>query len=299
LGEDGTRLKTMTTRSSIRQRFLLAFERAEKATTEAERTALPDLRRDWRRVPTGVGCRNDAPHCAPHLARGIPACGHEQIARVAVRGRPRLLPTFHENLSERARSDLTELGVEVRTGAIVTRLERGAVWVGEERIESDSVFWAAGNEASPLGKFLGAPQDKFGRVKVEPDLSVPGHPEIFVVGDQAEMHSEGKRVPGVAQGAIQSGPWAAKNVVRRINRRSTVAFKYWNKGDTATIGRHRAVFQFPFFDIRREARVVVLVTAAHHVSRRFPKSGLACCSSGRMAYFTYQRGARLITAKGR
>jgi NADH dehydrogenase FAD-containing subunit len=99
--------------------------------------------------------------------------------------------------------------VEVRTGAIVTRVERGAVWVGDEKIETETIFWAAGNESSGLGRVLGAPLDRAGRVKVNPDLSVPGHPEVFVVGDLAEMHTDDVRVPGVATAAIQSGAHAA------------------------------------------------------------------------------------------
>jgi len=186
----------------------------------------------------------------------------------------------------------------VRTNAVVTKLERGTVWVGDERIACESVFWAAGNEASSLGKYLGAPQDKAGRVKVEPDLSVPGHPEIFVVGDQAEMFSDGKRVPGVAQGAMQSGPWAAKNIVRRIQGRSTTPFKYWNKGDTATIGRYRAVFQLPWFNISgKPAWWFWLFLHIMYLAGFRNRAGVLL--EWAYAYFTYQRGARLITASRR
>ena len=112
-----------------------------------------------------------------------------------------------------------------------------------------TVFWAAGNESSPLGAMLGAPLDRAGRVKVEPDLSVPGHPEVFVVGDLAEMFTSGKRVPGVAPAAMQSGPHAAHNILRLVGRRSTRPFRYRNQGDLATIGRNRAIAQFPTFQM--------------------------------------------------
>jgi NADH dehydrogenase len=291
-------LKTMDDAIVIRQRFLLAFERAEKAESEEER-------KRWLTFvvigggPTGVELAGMLPLIARRTLPPEFRSVDTSTSRVLLfEGGPRLLPTFHENLSERAQSDLAELGVEVRTSAIVTRLDRGAVWVGSERIESETVFWAAGNEASSLGNSLGAPQDKVGRVKVEPDLSVPGHPEIFVVGDQAEMYSEGKRVPGVAQGAMQSGPAAAKNIVRRIHGRSTKPFVYWNKGDTATIGRYRAVFQFPFFDIAgKPAWWFWLLLHIMYLAGFRNRVGVLL--EWAYAYFTYQRGARLITASRR
>jgi NADH dehydrogenase len=291
-------LKTMDDAIVIRQRFLLAFERAEKATTDEER------QRCLTFVvigggPTGVELAGMLPLIA---RRTLPPEFHNvdtSKSRVLLfEGGARLLPTFNEALGERARSDLTELGVEVRTGALVTNVERGSVWLGNERIATETVFWAAGNVASPLGKSLGAPLDKMGRVKVESDLSVPGHPEIFVVGDQAEMHSNGKLVPGVAQGAMQSGPWAAKNIVRRIAGRSTTPFSYWNKGDAATIGRYRAVFQFPGFNLTgKPAWWFWLFLHIMYLAGFRNRAGVLL--EWAYAYFTYQRGARLITASRR
>ena len=288
-------LKTMDDAIVIRQRFLLAFEHAEKAETDEER------QRCLTFVvvgggPTGVELAGMLPTVARRtLPPEFRRVDTKKSRVLLFEGGPRLLPTFHDALGERARVDLTDLGVEVRTNAVVTRLERGSVWVGQERFACETVFWAAGNEASPLGKSLGAPQEKAGRVKVEPDLSVPGHPEIFVIGDQAEMHSDGKRVPGVAQGAMQSGPWAARNVVRRINDRSTLPFKYTNKGDAATIGRYRAIVQFPLFDMTgKPAWWFWLFVHIMYLAGFRNRAGVLL--EWAYAYFTYQRGARLITA---
>src|SRR5687767_3887273 len=126
-----------------------------------------------------------------------------QTRVILLEGGPRVLPTFSQHLAAHAHRDLEELNVEVRTNAIVTRIERGAVHVGDDRIESETIFWAAGNEASPLGRMFGTPLDRAGGVTVNAGVSVPGHSELFVVGDLAEMHTDGKRVPCVAPAAMQ------------------------------------------------------------------------------------------------
>ena len=291
-------LKTMDDAIIMRQRFLLAFERAEKASTEEER------QRCLTFVvigggPTGVELAGMLPLIARRtLAPEFRTVDTSRARVLLFEGGPRLLPTFHEQLGERARVDLTELGVQVRTRTIVTKVERGAVWVSDQRIACETVFWAAGNEASPLGRFLGAPLDKMGRVKVEPDLSVPGRPEVFVVGDQAEMVSDGQRVPGVAQGAMQSGPLAARNVMRRIAGRSTLPFRYANKGDAATIGRYRAIVQFPGFHLTgKPAWWFWLFLHILYLAGFRNRAGVLL--EWAYAYFTYQRGARLITAPRR
>src|SRR4051812_15316033 len=180
-------LKTIEDATEMRRRFLLAFERAERATDIAEQTA----NQTFVIIgggPTGVELAGMLPTIAndtlaPEFRRIDP--GNTRV--ILLEGGPRLLPTFPENLSARAKSDLESLGVEVRTSSIVTCVEEGEVWVGDERIVSNTIFWAAGNAASPLGRMLGVPVDRGGRVMVAPDLSVPGHPEIFVVGDMAVM----------------------------------------------------------------------------------------------------------------
>lgn len=288
-------LKTMDDAITIRHRFLIAFERAEKAETEDERMRCLTF------VvvgggPTGV----ELAGMLPLIARRTlpPEFRRVDTSRSRVllfEGGPRLLPTFQVVLGERARTDLTELGVEVRTNAVVTRIERGAVWVRNERIACETVFWAAGNEASPLGRLLGAPRDTAGRVLVESDLSVPDRPEVFVVGDMAAMRWEDRDVPGVAQGAMQSGPHAARNILRRLAGRSTLPFRYRNRGDAATIGRYRAIVQFPFFNMTgKPAWWLWLFLHIMYLAGFRNRAGVLL--EWAWSYFTYQRGARLITS---
>ena len=289
-------LKSIDDAIVVRQRFLLAFERAELATSDDERRRLLTF------VivgggPTGVELAGMLPTISrkalPQDFRSIDASS----ARVVLlEGGPRVLPTFTEKLSQHAHRDLEELGVEVRTNAIVKRVERGAVYVGEERIEAETIFWAAGNESSPLGRMLGAPLDRAGRVKVEADLSVPGHPEAFVVGDLAEMYTDGKRVPGVAPAAMQSGARAAHNILRLVERRPTVPFRYRNKGDLATIGRNRAIAQFPFFEMwGRPAWFFWLFLHIMYLAGF--RNRLSVLLEWAYSYFTFQRGTRLITRR--
>lgn len=291
-------LKSIDDAIVIRQRFLLAFERAEKAASEAERRRLLTF------VvigggPTGVELAGMLPLIARRtLPSEFRRVDTSQSHVILLEGGPRVLPTFSENLSRHAHSELEELGVEIRTNAIVTRVERGAVYVGDERIETDTIFWAAGNEASPLGRALGVPLDRAGRVRVEADLSVPGHPEIFVVGDLAEMFTAGKRVPGVAPAAMQSGPHAAKNIIRRIEGRTTKPFRYRNKGDLATIGRHRAIAQFPAFEMWGKPAWWFWLFL-HIMYLAGFRNRLSVMIEWAYSYFTYQRGARLITGQRR
>ena len=287
-------LKSVDDAIVIRQRFLLAFERAEKASDAAERRRLLTF------VivgggPTGVELAGMMPLISRSALAGDFRNFDPASARVMLlEGGPRVLPTFSEQLSEVARRDLEELGVDVRTNAIVTNVERGAVWIGEERIESENIFWAAGNESSPLGSFLGAPMDRAGRVKVEPDLSVGTHPEVFVVGDLAELYSDGKRVPAVATAAIQSGKHAARNIRRLLDRRLPEPFRYRNKGDLATIGRHRAIAQFPFFDVWGWPAWWFWLFL-HIMYLAGFRNRVEVLIEWAFSYFTYQRGARLIT----
>ena len=208
-------------------------------------------------------------------------------------GGPRILPAFPEDLSAEAQRELEELGVEVRVNAKVTDIGRDYVKVGDERIATHSVFWAAGNAPSPLGRQLGAPLDRAGRVLVNPDLSLPDHPEIFVVGDLAAMTTNGKPVPGVAPAAIQSGPRAAKNILRTIAREPTVPFRSINKGDLATIGRFRAVALIAGMHLSGWfawwtwlfSHILYLAGFRNRASVLFEWG---------WSFFTYQRGARLI-----
>jgi NADH dehydrogenase len=234
-------LKTIEDALDIRARFLLAFERAEQAPTREEQDAFLTFVLVGG-GPTGVELAGMIPTVARFGVAGEFRHVDTRQARVLLlEGGPRILPAFPEDLSRKAVQQLVDLGVDVRVNAKVTEIGDGYVKVGDERIATRSVFWAAGNAPSPLGRFLGAPLDRSGRVIVAPDLSVPGHPEVFVVGDLAAMTTNGTQVPGVAPAAMQSGPRAAKNILRLIQRRETVPFRYRNKGDVATIGRFRAI----------------------------------------------------------
>jgi NADH dehydrogenase len=212
---------------------------------------------------------------------------------VLLEGLDRVLPSYPPDLYAKARRQLEDLGAEVRTGARVTGVDADGVWLGTERMEAGTVLWAAGVAASPLGRSLGAPLDRAGRVKVEPDLTVPGHPELFVVGDLAALEQDGRPVPGVAPAAMQMGRHAARNVLRAVRGEPRQAFRYVDKGSLATIGRRAAVallgriklWGFPawaawlgihiFFLIGFRNRFVVLMEWA-------------------LAYMTHQRNARLI-----
>jgi NADH:ubiquinone reductase (H+-translocating) len=289
-------LKSIDDAIVVRQRFLLAFERAERATSDEERRRLLTF------VvvgggPTGVELAGMLPLIARRaLPREYRNIDTAKARVVLLEGGARVLPTFSEKLSAHAHRDLEELGVEVRTNSIVNRVERGGVLVGEERIESATIFWAAGNESSPLGRMLGAPLDRAGRVKVQPDLSVPGHPEVFVVGDLAEMYTDGKRVPGVAPAAMQSGAHAARNVLRLVDRRLPLPFRYRNKGDLATIGRNRAIAQFPFMQMwGRPAWFFWLFLHIMYLAGF--RNRLSVFLEWAYSYFTFQRGARLITRR--
>lgn len=239
-------LKSIEDALEIRRRFLSAFEEAEKATDESERNAYLTF------ViigggPTGVELAGMLPTIARHTLRGEFRRIDTAKARVILlEGGPRILPTFPEDLAAHAERDLRELGVDVRTRTLVTSVEPNSVCIGDERIVARTVLWAAGNVASPLGRLLGptVPVDRAGRVVVQPDLSVPDRPEVFVIGDLAVMTTNGKPVPGVAQGAIQSGRAAARNILHTIRGEARRPFRYRNKGELATIGRYKAIADF-------------------------------------------------------
>ncbi len=245
--------------------------------------------------PTGVELAGMIPTIARHsLAKEFRNVDTRTARILLVEGGPRVLPTFPENLAARAQRDLEELGVEVRTSSLVTGLEPGAVQIGGERVETRTVLWAAGNAASALGQFLGVPLDKFGRIAVEPDLSLPGHPEVYVVGDLASIVTDGRQVPGVAPAAMQEGRRAAENIVRALRRQQPVAFRYRNKGDLATIGRMRAIADFGRFRISGPIAwwfwlfVHIMYLAGF-------RNRAEVLLEWAYAFFTYQRGSRLIT----
>ncbi len=289
-------LKTIEDAIRIRQRVLLAFERAEKSPSETERT------RQLTFIivgggPTGVEMAGMLPEITRHALREDFRRIDTRRARIILlEGGARLLPAYPEDLSRAARRSLETLGVEVRTDTRVSHVARGVVDAGDERIEAATVIWAAGNEASPLGTSLGVPLDRAGRVVVGPDLSIPGHPEVFVVGDQAAMTSGGKAVPGVAPAAIQSGPAAAANVKRLVAGKPARPFHYVDKGDLATIGRYKAVARFGRLHVSGPLAWWLWLFIHILYLAGFRNRASVLVEWG-YAFFTYQRGSRLITAR--
>ena len=291
-------LKSLEDALHIRARFLNAFEQAELSED-------PEERASWQTIvivgggPTGAELAGVMITIARQALRSDFRAIDTMATRVVlVEGGPRLLPTFPEELSARALHDLESMGVEVRLSTMVARIDERSVMVGEERIATHTVFWAAGNVASPLAQQLGAPLGRAGRVVVEPDLSIPGHPEVFVVGDMAVMiRANGREVPGVAQGAIQGGRCAAANVLRTLGRRPRRAFRYINKGDMATLGRHRAVADLGG-RLRFGGVIAWLLWVFLHIAYLAGfRNRLVVLVQWAWEYFTYQRGVRLILGR--
>ncbi len=290
-------LKSIEDAREIRRRFLMAFENAEKSDDPAKVD-------EWLTFvivgggPTGVELAGIIPDVAHYGMRSdFRRIDTLQTRVILLEGGPRVLPTFPEELSEHARRDLEALGVDVRTGALVTRITPLGVYVGEEFIPARTVFWAAGNEASYTGESLGAPADKQGRVLVEPDLSIPGHPEVFVVGDQASVRQQnGELVPGVAPAAMQEGRWAAKNIIRSLRDGEREPFRYFDKGNLATIGRNKAVADFGRLRVAGWLAWWLWLFVHILYLAGFRNRASVLLEWG-YSYLTFQRGSRLITQK--
>ena len=288
-------LKTIEDAHEIRQRFLLAFERAETATDEVTRKA----NQTFVIVgggPTGVELAGAMSEISRgKLWREFRHSDPRQSRVVLIEAGPRLLPAFPEDLAAVAKRDLEKLGVEVRLGSPVTNMERDGVWMGTEHIQSNAIVWAAGNVASFLGAQLDGETDRAGRVKVAPDLSVPAHPEIFVVGDLCYVErDDGRPVPAVAPTANQTGAHAARMIRNSIAGRPHTPFKYFNKGDLATIGRNKALAAFGKLHLNGYLTwyLWLFVHLLYLVGFRNRVSVLVQWG---YAYLTYQRGVRLIS----
>lgn len=232
----------------IRERILLAFELAERTRDERERARLMTFAVIGG-GPTGVELAGALAEIARvTLTRDFRVIDPRKAQILLIEAGPRLLPAFPEDLGRSATTKLERLGVEVRTGVPVTSVDRGGIELAGERINAATVLWAAGVRATPLLESLGAPLDRGGRVRVEPDLTVPGRPEIQVIGDAAAVPwlggpAPGMTVPGMAPGAMQMGRHAARNIVRWTRGEPSLPFAYRDKGQLATIGRSSAVAQ--------------------------------------------------------
>jgi NADH dehydrogenase len=288
-------LKTIEDALEIRRRVLLAFELAERqADTEKEQVQLNFVVVGGG--PTGVELAGTLAEISRQvLANEFRSIDPKKTWIVLLEGGPRILPAYPADLSRSAEEQLRQLGVEVQTSAMVTLVEPGAVHVGGTKLPAAVILWAAGVAASPLGKMLGVPVDRAGRVLVNPDLSLPGNPNVFVIGDLAALKDEdGHWLPGVSPVAIQEGTATAHNIGRDLQGEPRKNFHYWNKGSLATIGRAAAVADFGrihisgflawlawlfihiFFLIGFRNRLIVMIQWA-------------------WSYLTYERGARLIT----
>jgi NADH dehydrogenase len=288
-------LKTLDDAVAIRRRVLLAFERAE-------READPARQRDLLTFvvigggPTGVEMAGAIAEIARQAMRDEFDAITPQTARVLLlEGGPTILATYREPLRESARQALAGLGVEVRERSIVTGLDAQTVHLGDERISAGTVVWAAGVQASPLGRTLGAPVDRLGRVEVSPDRSVPGHPELFVAGDlMVRPGADGQPIPGVAQAAMQAGRAAAANVLRVLGGKPTAPFTYRDPGSMATIGRARAIADLGWITLTGYPAWLAWLFL-HLVFLIGFKNRLVVLVQWLTAYVTRQRGVRLIT----
>src|SRR5450759_1156887 len=288
-------LKTIEDALEIRRRVLLAFELAERQTADSQ-SGSPLQFVVIGGGPTGVELAGTlaeiARHALNHEFRNIDP---QQTRILLIEGSPRVLGAYSEELSRKAEEQLRRLGVEVRTSHLVTRIEPGAVWIGDERIPAPVVLWAAGVAASPLGRKLGVPVDRAGRVLVQPDLSIPGHAEVFVVGDLAALQDEnGKMLPGVAPVAIQQGDWVAETIARDLEHQPRRNFVYHDKGSLATIGRASAVAQFGKFELSGYFAWLAWLFVHIFFLIGF-RNRLLVMIQWAWSYLTYERGARLIT----
>ncbi len=294
-------LKTIEDALEIRRRVLLAFELAERQAAAGE-TATPLNFVVVGGGPTGVELAGTLAEISRHaLTHEFWSIDPARTHIVLLEGGPRVLAAYADDLSRSAEEQLKQLGVEVRTATTVTKVEPGAVCLGDTRLPATVVLWAAGVAASPLGKALGGQVDRAGRVPVAPDLSLPGHPEIFVIGDLAAAKDEsGKLLPGVAPVAIQQGRFVAKLIRDELNLhgslRTRPRFHYWDKGSLATIGRAAAVAQFGRIHI--SGFVAWLSWLFVHIFFLIGfRNRLLVFIQWAWSYFTYERGARLITGR--
>jgi NADH:ubiquinone reductase (H+-translocating) len=292
-------LKTIDDATYIRRRILLAFEKAETETDPAERARLLNFLIVGG-GPTGVEMAGAIAELANRaLAEDFRSIDPRAARIILVEAAPRLLTPFDPPLSEAARTSLEQLGVEVRTGSAVTALDDAGVSIGQgaeaTRIEARTVVWAAGVMASPAGHWLGAETDRAGRVKVAPDLSVPGLRDVFVIGDTAALDdAKGNPLPGVAPVAKQQGIYVAKLLLARQKGDTLPPFRYRDYGSLATIGRKRAVIQMGRFRLKGFFAWLMWCVAHIYYLIGF-RNRFVVAISWLWNYLTFQRATRLIT----
>jgi len=288
-------LKSLEDAVELRRRILLAFEFAERTTDEAERKAAMTF------VvigggPTGVEMAGAIAEISRYtLAKNFRHIDPSQARVILIEGAPCLLAAYPPDLSESARQQLLELGVEVRTNARATNVNEEGVQVDGEFIPCRVKIWAAGNVASFLGKTLSVQVDRVGRVVVNDDLTVPGHPEVQVIGELANFsHQTGEPLPGVSPVAMQQGRQAARNILRMIRGEKPEAFRYFDKGSMATIGRNKAVADLKFFHLSGLFAWLAWLFV-HIIFLVGFRNRLLVLVQWAWAYLTFDKGARLIT----
>jgi NADH dehydrogenase len=287
-------LKSILDATAIRRKILLAFEHAEIEPDPAKQQALLTF------VVVGAG------PTGVEMAGAIADLAHKSIVRdfrrispksariILVEASPRILATFPESLARKAKAELEYMGVEVRAGQAVEQVNECGVVVHGETIQASTVIWAAGVKASPAGKWLGAEVDRAGRVLVERDLTLPGHPDIFVIGDTASLSERGKPLPGVAPVAMQEGRFVAETIRRRLHGETArKAFHYTDKGNLAAIGRSFAIADIG--PVKLSGFIAWLTWLVVHIFYLIGfRNRIVVMIQWAWAYLTYQRGARLI-----
>ena len=288
-------LKSLEDAIELRRRILLAFEYAEKTPDEAARRAAMNF------ViigggPTGVEMAGAIAEISRYtMARDFRHINPSEARVILIEGEPRLLAAYPPDLSESARKQLADLGVEVRTSTRATNLTDAGVQIGDEFIPCRVKIWAAGNNASFVGKTLGVPSDRAGRVIVNDDLTIPGRPEVQVIGDLANFpHQTGQPLPGISPVAMQQGRHAARNVLAMIKGRKPQRFRYWDKGTMATIGRNKAVADLKFVHLSGLPAWLAWLFV-HIVFLVGFRNRLLVLVQWAWAYLTFDKGARLIT----
>ena len=289
-------LKTIEQATEIRRRVLNAFERAETAKTPEEQ------KKHLTFVvvgggPTGVELAGAIGEMSRYtLAKDFRKIDPRLTRIILIEAGPRILPSFNASLSQKSTRELESLGVQVWTSSMVTGVEKEGVQVGSEKISSSTVLWAAGVIASNVGNSLGATKDRQNRIHVLQDLSVDGYPNIFVIGDQAHFKEDGKPLPGVATVAIQQGRFLGKNIIADIKGKPRQDFKYFDKGQMATIGKKKAICQTSFFKLSGTPAWIAWLLVHIYYLAGF-KNRLFVVLQWGWSYFTFRRGARLIIQK--
>ena len=293
-GPKAPALKTLEDALAIRRRILVAFEEAERETDPVRQQRLLTFLLVGG-GPTGVELAGTLAEIARQTRAEFRNIDTRTTRIVVIEAGPTILPSFAPALRDAARRSLSRIHVEVRENTRVTAVDDGGVMLGAERLEAGTVLWTAGVAASPITATLGVPLDRAGRVIVERDLSVPGHPEAFVIGDAAAfLDADGHQMPGVAQVAMQGGAHAARTILRRIGGEPGQPFVYHDRGSMAIIGRGSAIADIR--GVRFSGPIAWLAWLFLHIFELIGfRNRLVVMIAWATAYFTRQRSVRLIT----